>query len=83
MKKGERLVPKEKMVHLLDKMRRVAEVKILFIEITFNIYNMTKLVCEICHKREATTTVWLAPEQSSIKVGGRYRAFDPCSGKKK
>ena len=30
-------------------------------------------LCELCHKREATGTIWLDPDQSPIRVGGRYQ----------
>ncbi len=38
--------------------------------------------CEICHKEEATGTIWLTPEQSPVHVAGLYRIGDKCSGKK-
>lgn len=40
-------------------------------------------LCELCHKNEATGTIWLNPEQSPIKVGGRYQVCEKCGGPKK
>lgn len=38
--------------------------------------------CELCHKRDATGTIWLEAEESPIGVSGIYRACDPCGGRK-
>ena len=38
--------------------------------------------CELCHKHEATHTKWFDPDQSPIKVGGRYQVCDTCDPQK-
>jgi hypothetical protein len=42
-----------------------------------------KVMCEICHKEDATGTKWLQPEEAPNKVGGRYRVGPNCGGPKK
>ena len=39
--------------------------------------------CEVCHKEEATGTIWLNPDQSPIHVGGVYQVGPKCGGPKK
>lgn len=34
--------------------------------------------CEVCHHGEAKHIIWIDPEKSPIKVGGRYRVCDGC-----
>lgn len=40
------------------------------------------ILCEICHKEEATGTRWLNPDESKIFVGGVYRIGPKCGGPK-
>jgi len=39
--------------------------------------------CEVCHKEEVKKTIWLNPDQSPIKVGGRYQVCDLCAERSK
>ena len=39
-------------------------------------------LCEICHKKIATGTRWLNPDESKIFVGGVYRVCEDHGGPK-
>jgi hypothetical protein len=41
------------------------------------------IMCEICHKEEATGTRYLTSQQSPIGVGGTYRVGPKCGGPQK
>lgn len=39
--------------------------------------------CEICHKEEATGTIWLTADESPIGVAGRYQVCPKHGGPEK
>jgi len=42
-----------------------------------------EVMCEICHKEEATGKIWLNADQSPIRVAGTYQVCSKHGGKKK
>jgi len=40
------------------------------------------VMCEVCHKKEATGTIYLDPWRSPIHVGGIYRVCEDHGGPK-
>ena len=40
------------------------------------------VLCEVCHKEEATGTKWLTAEQAPIPVTGRYQVCPKHGGPK-
>jgi len=42
-----------------------------------------KPICEVCHKEEATGTIWIDADKSPIYVGGVYQVCPKHGGPEK
>jgi len=41
------------------------------------------IICEVCHKEEATGKRWVNPDESKIFLGGIYQVCHKCGGPEK